>query len=566
MNSYTLIPVQVYSTQTTADGSTLPSDRLYVGTIDCTTFTTTLVFDLTGLIERRTVIQTAKLQLIIDPAVQCNFCAPPAIMASIINDTGLCSTIRPICFPVENLENTQCLTLDISELLYCAVTNGLSSLTVLLSPIPNTKGLLALAQVTGNMPPLLFIGYASTNFSPFEPIGMTGPIGPTGVTGPTGARGPRGIVGPTGPTGALGPTGSIGPTGSVGSIGFTGPTGATGSVGPTGAVGPIGTTGAVGPTGVTGPTGSIGLTGPVGPAGPTGIAGVTGPAGAIGFTGPAGPAGPTGLSGAIGPTGIPGLTGPTGPAGTIGAAGPTGPTGIAGVTGPAGAIGLIGPTGPTGLSGAAGVTGPTGSIGLTGATGPTGLAGAAGPIGPTGLSGAAGLTGPTGAPGLISQFAQVNDLNNISTVTNPGGFVTLGATGGISPQTGGFSLTTTNVTNDTLLLPSPGIYYVYVSLVLLFTMPTNAITGDSITAIFAVNNLGESTLQSILMEEVVPEASQDTDIQYQGTVSVLYDSTTSPDGILVTLIDLDFGSSVTTNPTSVSVGNIVVIAVRIGDS
>jgi len=177
-------------------------------------------------------------------------------------------------------------------------------------------------------------------------------------------------------------------------------------------------------------------------------------------------------AGIAGPTGSPGptlssLTGATGVTGSVGPTGMTGPTGISatGVTGPVriGVTGLTGPTGvqatgQTGATGAIGPTGHTGPVGSTGATGPTGQAGAAGSRGATGpagtLTGATGSsdtgpTGPTGAGGggtISSGYIRVA----LNTVVNP--FTSLTDVSNFPSSIGIWSIATTTIANDTLVL------------------------------------------------------------------------------------------------------------------
>lgn len=274
----------------------------------------------------------------------------------------------------------------------------------------------------------------------------------------------------------------------------------------------------------------------------------------------------------IGPTGARGATGPTGPMGPIGAVGPTG------VTGPTGATGLIGVTGPTGISGSTGgtgptgVTGPTGATGSTGATGPTGVVGPTGIIGPTGvtgptgLSGPTGVTGPTGPSGSLDQFIQLNDQNFTNQISPSGGFIDLSNSGiNSSYATSGFSLTTTNVTNDTLVLQNPGMYLVSVTFGWGFTMPASAVDGDLYTADFIIQNLAGTDLQDIISNGIVGVGSQSTLVAHQVTITFMYSTTISNDALQLLLAFFDF-SNTTANPTSISVSNIIFDVLRIGNA
>lgn len=326
------------------------------------------------------------------------------------------------------------------------------------------------------------------------------------------------------PSGVTGPTGPTGPTGNVGARGLTG---ATGSVGPTG---PIGVTGPTGNTGARGPLGPTGLIGPTGPTGPTGSTGATGPAGS---------------TGAVGPIGV---TGPTGTIGLTGAAGPVGPTGNAGPTGPAG------PTGSTGSRGLTGALGPTGSIG---------------PTGPTGSTGARGLTGATGPTGPITplSYLQLNDQSTTSTVSSTGGNVTLSTQGIDSTyELGNFTLTSRGTTNDTILFNESGIYSISISFILAFTLPTPLTTSVSFTALFDVNNVAGTTIQNILVTGTSPSASAGLLVSFPATLTFFYNTTLATDGIQLALSVFDLSVATAAQPSTVSVGSIIIDIIRLGDA
>jgi len=176
-------------------------------------------------------------------------------------------------------------------------------------------------------------------------------------------------------------------------------------------------------------------------------AGIAGPTGAPG-TSISNSTGATGVTGSIGPTG---LTGPTGISSTgitgsvrVGFSGFTGPTGLS-ATGQTGQTGTIGPTGYTGVTGSTGTTGPTGQAGAASSRGPTGLVGSI--TGPTG-SNISGLTGPTGlAGGTTAKGYILVALDGTSYL-----FGTLTNVANFPSSIGVWSITTTSVTNDTLLL------------------------------------------------------------------------------------------------------------------
>lgn len=131
--------------------------------------------------------------------------------------------------------------------------------------------------------------------------------------------------------------------------------------------------------------------------------------------------------------------------------------------------------------GATGPTGPTGSTGATGATGPTGSTGATGPTGSTGSTGA---TGPTGD--VTKVFARVSDGNLSVEVTENDTFLQLALDQATLFQQGGFSITTTTATNDTLNFPSTGVYLVDMNLVYSFLPETGVTIGTPYQVVLSV--------------------------------------------------------------------------------
>lgn len=251
------------------------------------------------------------------------------------------------------------------------------------------------------------------------------------------------------------------------------------------------------PPGPPGPTGPRGLQGAIGPQGAQGPMGLKGSQGVIG------PAGPQGIQGPIGPQGI---QGPIGPQGIQGPAGPQGLQGSTGATGSAGSIGATGMTGTTGATGATGATGTTGETGATGATGDTGATGA------TGSAGATGATGPTGStgPAFPQSFVQLFDRNYTNELTALNSPLNLSNVG-INPlyTTGGYSLSTTTVTNDTLNLPGPGLYHIDMALnaSFLYAAPAPEF-GLSYQILFNMLNEQDTAINSLVYEGIV---SKDAD-------------------------------------------------------
>jgi hypothetical protein len=140
--------------------------------------------------------------------------------------------------------------------------------------------------------------------------------------------------------------------------------------------------------------------------------------------------------------------------------------------------------------------GPAGPQGPQGATGPQGIQGPAGPQ---------GSTGPTG-PLAPQSFVQLFDRNFTNEIISNNTFLNL-SNSGINPlyTTGGYSLSTTTVTNDTLNLPGPGIYHIDVSLKVsfLFTAPPPTF-GSSYQILFNIANESNFVLNSLVYEGIVP--------------------------------------------------------------
>ncbi|MDO5520188.1 MAG: hypothetical protein Q4G58_06820, partial [bacterium] len=233
--------------------------------------------------------------------------------------------------------------------------------------------------------------------------------------------------------------------------------------------------------------------------------------------------------------------------------GPIGPTGPAGVTGPTGAIGLIGPTGPTGPSGPTGLRGPTGNTGSTGPVGSTG------PTGPT---------GPVGTTANLNTFAQLNNDAYTTTVASTGANITLPTTGLPSDYTtGNFSVGTTTTTNDTFIFQEAGMYQISISLFFTFDVPTNVIAGDEYYALFQVSNRAGTYTQNFYYQSVFPIDTADvTTIAQQTGLNFLYNAPAANDGIIVTLFEFDTANPNITNPATLTIGNLIITAVRIGNA
>lgn len=204
------------------------------------------------------------------------------------------------------------------------------------------------------------------------------------------------------------------------------------------------------------------------------------------------------LTGPAGATGTMGATGAAGATGATGAAGATGATGAAGAAGATGATGAAGATGTTGAAGAAGATGTAGTAGATGATGTIGAAGA------TGATGSIGVTGTTG-PLAPQSFVQLFDRNFTNELTSNTALNL--SNEGINPlyTTGGYTLTTASVTNDTLNLPGPGLYDIVLSLRASFLLPLEPPPfGSTYQILFSILNETNTNLYSLVYNGIIP--------------------------------------------------------------
>lgn len=186
-----------------------------------------------------------------------------------------------------------------------------------------------------------------------------------------------------------------------------------------------------------------------------------------------------------------------------------GPKGSQGVIGPAGPQGIQGPIGPQGVQGPVGPQGIQGPAGAQGLQGSTGATGSAGSIGATGATGATGPTGSTG-PAFPQSFVQLFDRNYTNELTAVDTPLNL-SNAGINPlyTTGGYSLSTTTVTNDTLNLPGPGLYHIDMALNASFLYASPAPEfGLSYQILFNMLNEQDTAINSLVYEGIV---SKDAD-------------------------------------------------------
>lgn len=244
--------------------------------------------------------------------------------------------------------------------------------------------------------------------------------------------------------------------------------------------------------------------------------------------GPTGPQGPRGFQGPRGPRGIPGASPKPAPPGEQG---PPGPPGCPGPPGSRGPQGIPGPPGPPPRPG------PPGRPGRPGRSGPRG------PQGPIGPQGSQGPCGPPGPPGdcCPPPFVQLFDRNFTNSLT--GNTVLNLSNEGINPvyTNGGYTLTTTSVTNDTLNLPGPGLYKIYISLRASFLQPIEP--GDTFGLQYqTIFNLLDESNQIILplsLNNIIPKDPNEVlDIQILN--QFLYDATGLAPQLKLVLSNFDF--------------------------
>lgn len=218
-----------------------------------------------------------------------------------------------------------------------------------------------------------------------------------------------------------------------------------------------------------------------------------------------------------------GPSGPAGPKGPQGEAGPKGEQGIQGSIGPVGPQGIIGPVGPQGIQGA---------IGPQGIQGPEGPEGERGPQGPQGVPG----------PLAPQSFVQLYDRNYTNKITENGVPLNL-SDSGINPlyTTGGYTLSTNKIKNDTLNLPGPGIYHIDVSLDASFLYDTSAPRLVSYQLLFGVYDERDNNLNELVYEGIIPDNNKEAIAEALLSRSFLYNTDSTNPGLRIVLDNFNFG-------------------------
>ena len=160
----------------------------------------------------------------------------------------------------------------------------------------------------------------------------------------------------------------------------------------------------------------------------------------------------------------------------------------------------------------------------------------AGPIGPTGPTGPTGQTGPL-AP---QSFVQLFDRNYTNELTANGALNLSNA--GVNPlyTTGGYTLTTTTVTNDTLNLPGPGLYNIEISLRESFLLPlTPPAFGSTYQVLFSVLNEADTNIINLVYNGIIPNDPNAT-MDNQLLTQFLYNTASIAPSFQIVLSNFDF--------------------------
>ncbi|WBW98985.1 collagen-like triple helix repeat-containing protein [Oceanirhabdus sp. W0125-5] len=139
---------------------------------------------------------------------------------------------------------------------------------------------------------------------------------------------------------------------------------------------------------------------------------------------------------------------------------------------------------------------------------PVWIKGPTGPAGPVGATGATGPIGPTGPEGPLTpqSFVQLYDRNYTNDLTQLNTNLDLSNVG-INPifSTGGYTLTTTTVNNDTLNFLEAGLYHIEIFLNVSFLLPrTPPPFGSTFQILFNILSKTNRTLGSLNYFGIIP--------------------------------------------------------------
>lgn len=171
--------------------------------------------------------------------------------------------------------------------------------------------------------------------------------------------------------------------------------------------------------------------------------------------------------------------------------------------------------------------------------GPTGDTGPTGPTGPIGSTGATGPTGDTG-PGMQTSFVQLYDRNFTNELTASGPLNL--SNEGINPlyTTGGYTLATGTVTNDTLNLPGAGLYHLEISLRASFLLPLNPPAfGSTYQILFNILNENSTSISNLVFNGIIP-SDPNAVLDNQLGLQFLYYSASPSPSLRVVLSNFDF--------------------------
>jgi hypothetical protein len=173
---------------------------------------------------------------------------------------------------------------------------------------------------------------------------------------------------------------------------------------------------------------------------------------------------------------------------------------------------------------------------------------AAGPTGPTGPTGPRGITGPTGATGATGpagpiapqSFVQLFDRNYTNELTSNAPLNL--SNEGINPlyTTGGYTLATTTVVNDTLNLPGPGLYHIEISLRASFFLPLSPPPfGSTYQILFNILNEADTPINDLVYNGIIPN-DPNAVLETQLSIQFLYNTVSSTPSLRVVLSNFNF--------------------------
>lgn len=165
-----------------------------------------------------------------------------------------------------------------------------------------------------------------------------------------------------------------------------------------------------------------------------------------------------------------------------------------------------------------------------------------GPQGPPGPPGPQGLQGPQG-PAATQSFVQLFD-RNYTNVLSANGPLNLSNEGINALYTsGGYSLSSTTVTNDTLNFPGAGLYHIEISLRASFLLPTPPPTaGSTYQILFNILNESDYIINNLVLNGAFTD-DPNAIIENQLMTQFLYYSANSAPSLKIVLSSFDFSNA-----------------------